>query len=379
MNLRGKLLLALLLIVAGALWLSLAQNVRAQGPTTFTAKTVFDVNIRATPGINSGVLAVFPAGAQATAIGRSPGNNWIQVEYQQTTGWVAAWLVVFSGDTSLLPVTTDIQPDPITTNEPILLSSPYNLNIRAEPNPSARILGKLPFGTRVSALQRTSNSSWVRIDYNGTQGWVAAWLSTLTNDINSLNVGEGGVSPAAQPTGTTTPQTPAPTPVSGTPAAPTGITITAPHRVNIRTAPNVSSTVLSMIPFGAQAAAVGRSAGNNWIQVQYGNTLGWVAKWVVVASDNTANLPVTSDVVDVTPASSTTITGAGMYNVIIRTGPSSTFGEIGQLPANTNANLLGRSSDSAWIRLSYEGTEGWVASWVIFASADMNNLPIQNP
>jgi uncharacterized protein YraI len=368
MNLRRKLLLALLLIVTSVLWLAPARDIQAQSPATFTAKTVFDVNIRATPGINSGVLAVFPAGTQATAIGRSPGNNWIQVEYQQTTGWVAAWLVVFSGDTSLLPVTTDIQPEPVTTNDPILLSSPYNLNIRAEPNPSARILGKLPFATPVSALQRTSNSSWVRIDYNGTQGWVAAWLSTLNQDINGLSVGEGAASPTAQPTGTRTPNTPAPTPVPGTPAAPTGITITAPHRVNIRATPSTSGSVLTMMPFGAQAAAAGRNVGNNWIQVQYGNTLGWVAKWVVVASDNTVNLPVTSDVVDVTPAAGTTITGAGMYNVIIRTGPGSTFGEVGQLPANTNANLLGRTSDSAWIRLSYEGTEGWVASWVIFAS-----------
>jgi uncharacterized protein YraI len=371
--------LALLLIVASVLWLIPAQDIQAQSTASFTAKTIFDVNIRATPGINSGVLAIFPSGAQGTAIGRSPGNNWIQMQYQQTTGWVAAWLVVFSGDTSLLPVTTDMQPDPITTNDPVLLFSPYNLNIRAEPNASARILGKLPFGTRVSALQRTSNSSWVRIDYNGTQGWVAAWLSILTQDINGLSIGEGETSPAAVPTGTMTPQNPAPTPVPGTPPAPTGIIITAPHHVNIRATPSVSGAVLTLFPFGAQAAAVGRNAGNNWVQVQYGNTLGWVAKWVVVASDNTVNLPVTSDAADVTPAAGTTITGAGMYNVIIRTGPGSSFGEVGQLPANTNATLLGRTSDSAWIRLSYEGTEGWIASWVIFASADMNNLPIQNP
>jgi N-acetylmuramoyl-L-alanine amidase len=149
--------------------------------------------------------------------------------------------------------------------------------------------------------------------------------------------------------------------------------------VNIRTSPSVNANVLDIMPFGAQASAVGRNAANNWIQVMYGDTTGWVAAWVVVASDNTADLRVASEVVDVAPIpTGTQITGSSIYAVVIRSGPGLTFGPVGEVPANTNANLLGRTEDSEWVKVNYEGVEGWVAAWVLVASADMNNLPVQN-
>lgn len=394
MTLRIKLFISLFLLgFTSALWLTPSDGAAAQAPTTFTAKAVFDVNIRAAPGVNTGVLAVFPNGAQGSAIGRSPENNWIQLRYENTTGWVAAWVVVFSGDTWLLPVTTDIQPEPTASTTPISLSSPYNLNIRGEPNPDARIVSKMPFGGTAQALGRTSTSSWIFVDYFGTRGWVAAWLSTLSNDINGLPVvtttipapTHGSGTPQATPRVTATPRatgTPAArTPTPGTPMPPlpeTGLTVMGPSRVNIRSGPTATASVLKIMPYGIDVPAVGRNEGNNWIQVQYGNTVGWVAAWVVLASDNTVALPVTSPTADVAAVAPTTmITGASIYNVIIRSGPDMNYGEVGQLPANMRGTLSARTADSAWVQMTYGDVTGWVAAWVITASADMNNLRVE--
>ncbi len=374
----GPGMLSLLLL------LTLTATATAQTSTVITANTLFDVNVRATPGISSGVIAVLPTGAQAVVIGRSPDNNWVQVEYEGNRGWAAAWLLIFSNDTFPLDVTTDLQPVPLAFSDEIATLSPYNLNMRTDANNSADIIGTIPFATEVTATGRNATSSWVRVEYGNKEGWVAAWLVTMRNDINGLPVDTTAFAPpSGGSSGVNEPASPVSTPVTPIPSAPagpaTGIFVTAPYRVNIRTAPSVNANVLDIMAFGAQASAVGRNAVNNWIQVKYGETVGWVAAWVVVASDNTANLPVASDVVDVAPIpTGTQITGSSIYAVVIRSGPSLTFGPVGEVPANTNANLLGRTEDSAWVKVNYEGVEGWVAAWVMVASADMNNLPVQD-
>ncbi len=357
------------IVVFASLCLAISTRVAEAQSPIITGKSIFDVNIRATPGLNSGVIGVLPGGQEITALGRSPGNNWTQIEYGTTTGWVAAWLLVFSDDTAALPVTTDDQP-PAVGSAPFGAVSPYNVNIRTEPQVGSTILQVLPYNTEATATGRTESSSWVRIHYKDTEGWVAAWLMILRGDTNALPVAGG----AALPTETPVPRTPA---VPLPPAPTTGVTVEAPFNVNIRSAPNVNGAVLGVIPYGMTTAAIGRNAGNNWIQIERDGTRGWVASWVVITSDDTLQLPITSDSADVA-AFSGTITGKGVYDVVIRTGPGISFGNQGILPAHTGIPLLARTENSDWIKIGFEGREGWVAAWLIVANADPNNLPIEH-
>jgi uncharacterized protein YraI len=99
-----------------------------------------------------------------------------------------------------------------------------------------------------------------------------------------------------------------------------------------------------------------------------------------VATDNTANLPIESDVAEVAPLPPNTVmTGTSVYPVVIRSGPSFNYGSVGEIPAGGSANLLARTSDSAWVRVNFSGVEGWAAAWVMTANADMNNLPVEAP
>ena len=373
---RAGILISLIVV---SLWLALPSQAAAQTGKTLTATPVHDVNIRSTPGLSAGVLTVLPSGAQATVIGRTSGNNWLQVEYQGTRGWLAGWLVTCNADTINLDVTTDVQPNPINPATTTKAYAPHNVNIRKEPSQQSEILKLLPFNAQADTIGRTSDSSWVMVDYGGVQGWVARWLVILQNDVNGLPVsGESGSIPSG-------PQPTSVVPASGTPvppvsSSPTGIIVTAPYRVNIRTSPSVSANVIDIMAFNSQAAALARNVGNNWIQIKYGDTTGWVAKWVVVASDNTANLPVGSDIAEVGPhLGNTPITGTSIYPVVIRSGPSFNFGQLGTIAAGGSATLLARTADSSWIKVNSSGIEGWAASWVIVSSVDMNVLPVEQP
>ncbi|HEC21882.1 MAG TPA: SH3 domain-containing protein [Chloroflexi bacterium] len=338
---------------------------------TLTVRTIFDVNIRALPGINSAVVGVLPAGETATAIGRTEANNWIQIQYQETTGWVASWVVTFSGDTSILPITTPVQPPPASQGGPFELIAPYNVNLRAAPDVNAGVLMVLRYNTAAEATGRNAASSWLRVRYQGQEGWVAAWPVIVRGDITALPIAGGAGSPP--PVATPQPSTTAPST-----SLPEGaFTVIAPFRVNIRSAPSLSGTILDVLPFSTPALAVGRNEGNNWIQVEYGETRGWVAAWVVVASADTRLLPVTSPATEITPSAGP-LNGRSIYEVAIRTGPGLNFGEQGRLPPATDVTLLARTEDNGWVQINYQGVNGWVAAWLLVASADISNLPVQS-
>ena len=376
MGKKAKLLLIMMILM-----MVIVVPVQAQDAVVLSGRSLFDVNIRTIPGTGSALIGVLPGNQDVSVVGRSPGNNWVQIEYQETTGWVASWLMVFNADTSLLPITTDVQP-PTTGVGPLNLRSPYNLNVRNAPGIGGAVLGRLPHSTEVVVNGRNDISSWVRIDYNGQEGWVAAWLVILSNDINSLPIDDSSAAPPVPtPVGGEPDETPTPSPTPDAdnpppPAPETGITITVPFRINIRSAPSVSGNVINVLTYGVEADAIGRNAGNNWIQIETGGTRGWVAAWVVLASSDTAALPITSSSTEVTPAAAQ-ITGKGFGSVIIRTFPDQSATLIGTLPANTDAFLTARTENSSWVKVSYEGVEGWVAMWVIVASGDINNLPVE--
>jgi N-acetylmuramoyl-L-alanine amidase len=349
---------------------------QAQNVTALAGHSVSDVNVRATPSLSGSTIAVLPAGEKVTAVGRNNANNWIQIQYGNTTGWVAAWVTVYSGNTSLLPITNDSVSEPVGGPGPFVLTSPFNVNIRAAPRVGAANLGRLPFNASASATGRNEANSWVFIEYKGITGWVAAWLTLLSNDINALPIAAGGSgpSPTTLPSPTLAPNTTPITPLEPLPSG--GITVQSLSRTNVRSIPSLNGVVIDVLPFSGTASVIGRNAGGNWLQINHSGTVGWVARWVVVTSDDTSNVIITSDVTEIGPTTGV-ITGRGIYDVFIRSGPSLNNGQVGVLPPAGKAELLARTAASNWIKVRYQETEGWVAGWVIVATADMLNLPVE--
>jgi len=144
----------------------------------------------------------------------------------------------------------------------------------------------------------------------------------------------------------------------------------------VRSAPHLDGAVIDVVPFSGTASVIGRNEGGNWLQINHSGTVGWVARWVVVTSDDTSTVPVTSDAHEIGPTTGI-ITGHGIYDVFIRSGPSLNNGQVGVLPPAGKAELLARTASCNWIKLRYQETEGWAAAWVMVASADMLNLPVE--
>lgn len=94
-----------------------------QPTATFGRPTVFvpeQANVRSGPDVNAyELVGVMTAGQTAPAIGRSPGGEWIQIEYPagpDGKAWVFALLVtVPSGTIDALPV---VEPPPTVTLAP---------------------------------------------------------------------------------------------------------------------------------------------------------------------------------------------------------------------------------------------------------------------
>jgi N-acetylmuramoyl-L-alanine amidase len=331
-----------------------------------------------------------PAGDKVVAIGRNEGNNWVQVQYGSTTGWVAGWLTVYSGDTALLPIASSVNPQPVGGPAPLDMTSPFNVNMRSNPDTKAGLVVMIPFHAHASAIGRTNSSSWVNVNYDGTTGWVARWLVILSGDVNVLPV-TSGETPEETPIFATEPAdgTPAVIPtVSGTPSSEGspippppdgGIAVKTPGKANIRSAPSSEAPIIGVMSYSdINAVAVGQNASRNWLQVVNGGTSGWVARWVVLTSDSTAGLPITSDNGEVLPVpGGSAVLVKGIYDIFIRSGPGTNYGSLAALPAYTSVTANARTANNDWVKVSFQNVEGWVAAWVITASGDYTNLPVE--
>ena len=73
------------------------------------------VNVRLCPSTDCDLVGVLIAGQTASAIGRSPGGDWIQIVYPGVAGnvaWVYSYYVVLESGQSLLPI---VEPPPTPT------------------------------------------------------------------------------------------------------------------------------------------------------------------------------------------------------------------------------------------------------------------------
>jgi hypothetical protein len=61
-------------------------------------------SFRVGPGFAFERTAIIPPATTLRAVGRTYDNRWIQVEYNGERGWLAAWLLVWSGDLIGLPL-----------------------------------------------------------------------------------------------------------------------------------------------------------------------------------------------------------------------------------------------------------------------------------
>ena len=83
-------------------------------------------------------------------------------------------------------------------------TSAANINIRVAPGLQSPVIGHLPPNTPAQVTGELPNHSWIRINYNGVIGWVAASVVTLNNPCPGIPV-IPMTPPPGLPTATATP------------------------------------------------------------------------------------------------------------------------------------------------------------------------------
>jgi uncharacterized protein YraI/uncharacterized protein YndB with AHSA1/START domain len=145
-----------------------------QTPTGPTATVITGrLNVRNAPSaINSQVLIKIDNGQIYPVLGRNADSSWWQINVNGITGWVSGRYVQVSGAGGV-PVIDAPQPQVPTTPTGFTVQTTVNLNLRAGPTTASEPLLVIPRGSAAAVLGRNADNSWLRVNFDGTVGWVA--------------------------------------------------------------------------------------------------------------------------------------------------------------------------------------------------------------
>ncbi len=304
--------------------------------------------------------------------------------------------------------TTPPPTDGLYVRVPLSLSA--GLNLRAQPNVSASILGKEQAGTLLRCLEPDAlavpkigqQNQWLMVrDPAGLSGYVAAWYvegtgtSTPTATTPEMTTPETTTPTTTTPTTTTpttTPETTTPTTTipttttptsttttptttptntttSTTPTSSTGLTVKVMQSVGtsglrLRAQPSMTGTVIAIEAAGATLAVV--EAANQalikigvqgqWLNVKDARGLtGYVAAWFVQIPGATVKIAA----------------AVGPAGLRLRDGPSTSANILKIMPVGTVLTLLEPAAgkigvSGQWLKVKEPGgVTGYVAAWFV--------------
>lgn len=176
-------------------------------------------------------------------------------------------------------------PPPLTASSELYVTSNYLVNVRSGPGRSFAVLGQVRPGDAVDVTGRVDDGTWVRVNFNGQEGWVSANLFDATGDLTTATVVEADANaPSAEATAE---------PMVMEPGTLLGSTRV---NVNLRQGPSTSTDVLVVIPFSTDLKVTGRNETKNWIRVSYNDQTGWISSGTFfVAQGNIDDVPVVDE------------------------------------------------------------------------------------
>ena len=174
-----------------------------------------------------------------------------------------------------------------------------SVNIRLFPAIGAEVIGFVDAGFRAPATGRSPDNEWIRIDFNGEEGWIGFPVINLFGDINSLPVADPRTIPYGGFESPRAGRTSASSAISGR---------LAQSGMRVRAGPTRAYPVLANAPRYTVMPLLGRTPNNAWLQVNFEGTLGWVATQYIEIQDGRSiiDLPVNGIVADSQIPSSST-------------------------------------------------------------------------
>lgn len=155
-------------------------------------------------------------------------------------------------------------------------------------------------------------------------------------------------------------------------AAQADVLVTTGANLRLRTGPSTLYASTDTVPQGTTLQALGRDGGAFWVYVDYNGKRGWLAAWLCTATGDLRSVPVVGAdgsgalTPSASAAASGGLTATPTTNVLIRTGPDTSYRAIGTIPRGMPVPVLGESG--RWLQVSYNGLKGWSAGWLMTVS-----------
>jgi uncharacterized protein YgiM (DUF1202 family) len=173
-------------------------------------------------------------------------------------------------------------PLPLTASTDMFATSNFFVNVRSGPSTKYTVLGKIRPGDQLDITGRLTNNAWLRVNFNGLEGWVSAPLFAITGDLKTTPEAEAGATAVLRKTANQL----------ATTQLGEVIVITRVN-TNLRLAASVDADVLAVVPFDTQLTVTGRTSNSNWVQVAFENQTGWMSAGTLLFSQgNLANVTV---------------------------------------------------------------------------------------
>ncbi len=250
-------------------------------PQTAWLRARTNVQIYQGPGSEYPSVAWLESDQTSEIIGVSENEQWwaIKLPYlSEGRGWVSAEQVE-PHNVENVEILENAGESPIATTTINLAKAKAisNINIRSGPDLKYRKIGTLEIDQSAVILAELADGYWWLIKVPGTenlQGWISKDYAVAQNADN-IPIIDGQAN--SQTTLT-----------SGSPF------LTANATVNIRSGPDITSTIIGTINQGQVAEIVGRTSDGIWWAISFSaaeNQRGWVAA-AYVKAENAENVPV---------------------------------------------------------------------------------------
>jgi uncharacterized protein YraI len=155
---------------------------------------------------------------------------------------------------------------PLTASTEFFATTNFRVNVRSGPGTQYTILGKTQLSDGLDITGRLANNQWLRVNFNGQEGWVSAALVDVTGDVATAPESVAGATAVLRQTANQTVTTQL-----------GNVSVVTRVNANLRKTPAVAGEVLATIPFGTQLEVTGRNANSNWVQVNFNNQNGWIS------------------------------------------------------------------------------------------------------
>lgn len=156
----------------------------AEGTPVLTP-SVSILNVRNSPGLDGGLIGMMNSGEQYAVTSESGG--WYNVDFKGQSGWVFGEYAIVTGGTV---ASSGGSASSAGTPTGVQFTTGNILNFRTAPGESTTVIEFIPYQTVLDVVGRSGDNNWLKVNFNGSGGWVAASYGSLSGDLGSVPVTE---------------------------------------------------------------------------------------------------------------------------------------------------------------------------------------------